>query len=202
MLLAAGLTWLLVVLAGTILLTAYAGSRGKEGAPPNFWPASSQLRFDQRQPTLVMFVHPRCPCSRASLGELARLMATYHERLTCHVLFLQPAGMFDDWVETDSWKTAAAIPGVLIHRDRLGTEAKYFAAQTSGDTALYNQRGGLIFHGGITISRGHSGDSAGRNAIMALLDEQASGPASTAVFGCPLFGVEAQNQKGTQKCKP
>src|ERR1041384_2637503 len=96
MLLAAGLAWLLVVLAGTVLLTAYAGSRGKEGLPPDLWPASSQLRFDHLQPTLVMFVHPRCPCSRASLGELARLMTAYHERLTCHVLFLQPAGMSDN----------------------------------------------------------------------------------------------------------
>ena len=61
-----GAVWLGIVLAGTLLMVAYAGTPGKTGAPPESWPGSSQVRRNPHQATLVMFIHPHCPCSRAS----------------------------------------------------------------------------------------------------------------------------------------
>jgi hypothetical protein len=137
-----------------------------------------------------MFIHPHCPCSKASVGELALLMAHCQGRVNAHVLFLQPTEATSDWVLTDTWREAARIPGVTVHRDEGGREARLFQAETSGDTALYDAMGGLMFHGGMTISRGHSGDNPGRDALQSML---LGGPAertNTPAFGCRLFGCK------------
>jgi hypothetical protein len=58
---------------------------------------------------------------------------------------------------------------------------------------LYGPGGDLLFSGGITAARGHSGDNCGRSTIISLLTEETAnapvraGPAQTFVFGCPLF---------------
>ena len=40
-----------------------------EPKPPEPWPAAGALQLSTAGKTLVMFVHPHCPCTRASLGE-------------------------------------------------------------------------------------------------------------------------------------
>jgi hypothetical protein len=61
---------------------------------------------------------------------------------------------------------------------------------------LYDVNGRLLFSGGITGSRGHAGDNAGRTAILALLHREASGRNDTFVFGCSLFASDNQYQPG------
>jgi hypothetical protein len=142
---------------------------------------------DKEHPTLVMFMHPHCPCSRASVGELAEVMAHCQGRVNAHVLFLQPTEMKADWVETDMWREAAKIPGVTVSRDEAGREARLFGAETSGDTALYDAKGRLMFHGGITISRGHHGDNPGHDAVQSLLLGEPVQLTDAPTFGCSLF---------------
>ena len=142
---------------------------------------------------LVMFAHPRCPCTRASVGELERLLAEAPARCSAKVIFLQPTGMDDEWVESDLWHTASRIPGVTVHRDRSGIEARWFHAETSGQTLLYDRGGRLIFQGGITISRGHAGDNPGRSALLARLRDRTASLAKTPVFGCALFSANDRN---------
>jgi hypothetical protein len=76
---------------------------------------------------------------------------------------------------------------VTVQRDDAGREARLFGAETSGDTRLYSATGELMFHGGITIARGHSGDNPGRDALEALLFGKPAGATKTRVFGCSLF---------------
>jgi hypothetical protein len=134
-----------------------------------------------------MFVHPQCPCSRASIGELALLLAHCQQRVNAHVLFLQPREMPSHWNQTDLWEEAGRIPGVRVQSDEDGREARLFHIATSGDTALYDANGVLLFHGGITIARGHSGDNAGRESLQALLLGGSAQQTNTPVFGCSLF---------------
>ncbi len=108
-------------------------------------------------------------------------------RVVAYVLFLKPKGFSFDWEKTDLWQSAAEIPGVSVVADDEGAEARRFHAVTSGQTALYNREGHLIFSGGITSARGHSGDNVGRSAIVSLLNAGDSELTQTAVYGCPLF---------------
>lgn len=186
--LAAGVVlWLSVVVAATVWMTAYSSTPGNSGKPPTDWPAQSRIPVQAGQPTLVMFAHPRCPCTRASLGELERLMARAPGKFAAHVLFLQPAGTEPGWTQTDLWRKAAAIPGVTVQQDDAGVEARRFHSETSGSVVFYDAGGHLEFQGGITLARGHEGDNPGSEAILASLREPQSVLGATPVFGCSLF---------------
>ncbi len=184
--------WLATVVTGTFLLLAYSNAPGKPGSPPENWPQSSQVPHDKERPTLIMFMHPHCPCSRASIGELAEVMAHCQGRVSAHVLFVRPAEMNPDWVLTDTWRTATNIPGVSVSRDDAGREARLFGVETSGDTVLYDAKGRLMFHGGVTISRGHSGDNPGHDTVQALLLGETVPQTNTPTFGCSLFECTAK----------
>ena len=180
--------------AGLGLLWAYENTPGPAAPPPSHWPPDSSLQLDTDRATLIMVAHPHCPCTRASIGELARLMTQARGRLTAYALFVKPEGFHDDWEKTDLWQSAASIPGVSAVVDDGGGEARRFHAVTSGRTVLYDAGGRLLFSGGITGSRGHSGDNAGRSAIVSLLSTGEAERAETFVFGCPLFGANSECQ--------
>jgi hypothetical protein len=186
-LIAASIAWLLMVCAGLGVLWNYESTPGVAAAAPARWPAESRLRRPLDRATLVMLAHPHCPCTRASIGELARLMTQAEGRVTAYVLFIKPADFSDGWEKTDLWASAAAISGVSVVEDDEGVEASRFHALTSGQTMLYDAEGKLLFSGGITSARGHAGDNAGRTAIVSLLTTNEAEQRETPVFGCPLF---------------
>jgi hypothetical protein len=186
--------WVLAVSIGLSILWSYENAPGVGAAAPSRWPHSSRLQRAPGSATLVMLAHPHCPCTRASIGELARLMAQSQGRLTAYVLFLKPAGFSDDWEKTDLWQSARSIPGVSALIDDNGTEARLFHAATSGQTMLYDVEGRLLFSGGITGSRGHAGDNAGRSAIVSLVNTGEAVRTETFVFGCQLFDENSECQ--------
>jgi hypothetical protein len=190
--------WLVAVLAGSVLLWRYKSAAGSAGAVPQHWPAQSTVARAPGLPTLLMFAHPRCPCSRASIGELAVVVSRAFGRVDAHVLFDKPSSEGDDWTDTDLWKSAAAIPGVSVAADVDGAEAHRFGAETSGWVVLYDTQGKLLFAGGITNARGHAGDSEGRRAVIALLTEGASKRTRAPVFGCSLEDPELAGQGGSE----
>ena len=182
--------WLIAVAVGIAHLEHYGSAPGQAAAPRASWPVDTGLARGSR-PTLVCFVHPRCPCTRSTLAELARALGTSRtERLDAHVLVLQPASRDPRWSRTDLWRSAAAIPGVRVVADVDGREARRFGARTSGETQLFGARGARLFAGGITPGRGHEGDCAGRRAVVALAAGRPLPCAATPVYGCPLFGDE------------
>jgi len=182
-----GLLWGLGVGIGLYVLLDYEMTPGQGGEAPEVWPAQSRLPRHPVVPTLVMLMHPRCSCSRASLQELSRLLAHFPEQVSAAVLFYTPDGVEHDWEKTDVWSTANSLPGVRAVRDLHGAEAKLFRVYTSGYTVLYDAAGHLLFHGGITPSRGHSGDNAGSQAIATLLTHHLADRQHTPVFGCDVF---------------
>jgi len=179
--------WLSLVGTGISFLWNYGSTPGLAATAPVRWPAGSRIERAPDLATLVMLVHPHCPCTRASIGELSRLMTQAQGRVKAYVLFVKPPNFSDEWVQTDLLASAAAIPGVRVVRDDEGVEAARFHAATSGQTMLYDAEGKLLFSGGITSARGHAGDNAGRAAIVSLLTTDDVAQKETAVFGCPLF---------------
>ena len=114
-------------------------------------------------------------------------MTDCKDQVDAYVVFLKPADIETaDWEKTDLWRSAQRIPGVTAISDCNGTEATRFQAATSGFVVLYDSQGRLQFRGGITISRGHSGDNAGRSSIVALLTEGSAIVDRTKVYGCEL----------------
>jgi hypothetical protein len=189
--------WLLLVGIGLAVLWDYENTPGAAAKPPALWPAESRIQRAQDKATLILLAHPHCPCTRATIGELALLMAHSQGQVTAYVLFLKPEGFSEQWEQTDLWQSAASIPGVNVLIDDDGMEARRFQATTSGQANLYDAGGRLLFSGGITSARGHSGDNAGRSAIESLLNAGAADRSETFVFGCPLFdeNSECQNSK-------
>jgi len=136
---------------------------------------------------LVVFAHPQCPCSRATIEELARIVACCSPKMETTVLFYAPSTMPRGWTKTDLWDSAVAIPGVRVLDDAEGSTARRFGVHTSGQTLLYDASRHLVFNGGITAFRGHSGDNDGRDEIVALLRGETPPRRGTPVFGCALF---------------
>ena len=191
-LLAFTVLWAFAVGTGLWVLWGYENTPGVSAKPPLLWPDDSHIQRARDRATLVMIAHPHCPCTRASIGELASLMAHSQGRITAYVLFIKPAGFSNDWEKTDLWHNTANIPGVRAIIDDEGIEAQRFNASTSGQTVLYDVEGRLLFSGGITGSRGHSGDNAGRSAIVSLVNTGAADQSETFVFGCPLFDTNSE----------
>jgi hypothetical protein len=132
----------------------------------------------------------RKPVYLERISELEQIMAYGPERLDARVEFYKPENFPRDWEKTDLWKAAAAIPGVTVSSDLDGQAARLFGATTSGYVALYDTRGELVFHGGITGSRGHTGANRGSSAVLDYLSQGNSESHQTYTFGCPLLGQE------------
>lgn len=164
----------------------YATAPGSPASAPVWWPADSDVPRADGSAALVVFLHPQCACSRATVSELARLMARAPARVTTYALVHEPPDAPDDWTASDLVVTAAAIPGVHVLRDVGGREATRFGVVTSGQVVLYDGGGRLAFAGGITPARGHAGDSVGRDAVLALLAAAPPPAPTTPVFGCAL----------------
>jgi hypothetical protein len=194
--LAAMLLWFVAVAGGLLTLWCYENAPGAAAAAPTRWPNDSRIKPTPGRATLVMLTHPHCPCTRASIEELDKLIAHCQGRVSAYVVLTRPKGFTEEWVETDIWRKALKIPGVSVLIDQDGIEAQRFRAATSGQVLLYGADGRLLFSGGITGARGHIGDNAGRSAIEALVNTGSANNDHSLVFGCPLFNPDSECRKG------
>jgi len=111
------------------------------------------------------------------------------------VLMYRPGQAGEEFSQTSLRRRAEALvvptgrdslsPGEVLD-DIDGREARLFGITTSGSVALFDQSGALLFHGGITPSRGHEGDNAGCAALTSLLAGRASAIRTTPVYGCSI----------------
>ncbi|MGZ5021227.1 MAG: hypothetical protein ACXWFY_01535 [Chthoniobacterales bacterium] len=183
-----GAGWVASIAFGMYALLKHDTAPGRVAIVPKNFPAQSGLFAASDQPTLIMLAHPRCPCTRASLDELAQIMAELHGKVKAYVVFAKPADADANWSDSRLWRNVAAISGVTPVGDDDGVEARRFGAETSGHTLLFAADGRLLFSGGITQSRGHVGENAGESAIVSLVKNQRADRTGTPVFGCSLVG--------------
>jgi len=184
-LLYAGLTTWLAVIVGTLALVwRYKLTPGPLAEAPERWPTASALVFEPRVANVVMFAHPQCPCTRASMTELGRLADETHGRVKIHVVLLRPDGA-EAGFEDGAIKDRAIALGADVFVDVDGREAARFGAVVSGSTVVYANDGALVFRGGLTIARGHEGRGPAHDRILAAI--ASNGSISTApTYGCPL----------------
>ena len=187
--------WLVCVFAGLGWVWLYATTPGRAASAPAGWPVGSAVEHAPHGFTLLMFVHPQCACTRASLNELGWLVGRYADRLSAYVLLVEPEGAAPSWLQSATVSSARAMRGVRVIEDHGGREAERFGSATSGQVLLYDTRGQLRFRGGITGARGHEGDNLGRARVaQALAGESTAvvsvGDAVSSVFGCDLWSSQ------------
>jgi hypothetical protein len=178
--------WGVAVVAGILYLEAYAADPGDHGAPEIQWPPGSRIPIDHHRPTLLVFLHPHCPCSQASLGELANIKDRCRDQVSVHAIVLNTP-VLDRWGGSEIESGLAGLADIHVHRDRGGAEARRFGVATSGHVLLYDPEGRLIFSGGITAARGHAGDNYGRAAVIDRILREEARRVNGPVFGCPLM---------------
>jgi hypothetical protein len=191
--------WFCVAVAGMGIMLQYQSSPGPNAHSSRLWPAESTLVRSSNHFTLVMLAHPQCPCSRASISELALLMTRLRSQVSAYVLFFKPSTASEQWLQTDLWANAARIPGVTVLADEDAIETQRFGARTSGQTFVYDPAGHLLFNGGITAGRGHPGNNTGRDAIISLASGKSARYSEHRVFGCLLM-TPAKDQQNERLC--
>jgi hypothetical protein len=186
--------WAAIVAMGVVTLARHDLTPGVEAPSVAGSYVLQAAKIGEGKKTIIMFVHPKCPCSTASLEELRQLMAQHGSQLNATVVMFRSSGAADDGTRSAAWATAQQIPGAEVRADLDGTQAKQCGAQTSGQVFLYDESGALQFEGGITGSRGHPGDNNSLDTLAALVTKKQppqSAPARTPVFGCPIYSEPA-----------
>lgn len=189
-LLAALALWVAAVLTGFGALAVYSQAAGPQREP------TSLLADDHPESgwRLVMAIHPKCACSRASLAELERLLLRWREQLRCEVFVYQPVDAPDDWSDTATARLANQLAEGGARTDPGGKEATSLGILTSGGVILYDSSGTPRYHGGLTPSRSHEGPSLATEAINSLLAGQKPAVTHRPVFGCRIVNEEAPQQ--------
>ena len=185
--------WLGLVACGLGALANYGATPGAVGEVPNVWPtdASEGLTLAQGSLTIVLAVHPRCPCTRATINELERTLARAGEQPTIYALIFEPATEDDtdpdeSFARTQIRARLSELPGVVMVRDPGSEIASRFGAMTSGHTIVYDADGSLQFSGGLTPTRAHEGPNTGSASLIELLNGGPVIASDAPVYGCPL----------------
>ena len=177
--------WVGLIVSGYFALFRYSFAAGEiskapQSIPPALTPSQSNPRAQ-----LFLALHPRCPRSRATLKELARIQARLPDASDITVLVFKPANEADDWLQSASLDDCRKL-NCRILPDTDGKLAASLGSLTSGSIALYDRHGSLRYQGGITAARGHEGDNVGERAVLRILSGSAERQPSLPVFGCPI----------------
>lgn len=157
-------------------------------------PATCSLATLSERPTLYLFMHPRCPCTRATITQLDRLLtASGLEKAEMPEVVVvatipSSAGENDEaWLQSETLRLASELPNASVQYDTGGVKARSFGAQASGSVALYAPDGELLFVGGVTVSRGHDGDCLGAAQLLQQIkNPNEPVPVTAPALGCRL----------------
>ena len=179
------LVWLGLMAGSYAWLLRYSFAVGKASVAPRTLPASLGLPTPLPRPQLLLALHPRCPCSRATVSELARILTRAPGGCDVTVFMYKPAGEPDNWLE-GALLDACRRMHCKVRPDPDGRLASSLGSLTSGGVVLYDAEGRLRYQGGITSSRGHEGDNAGEQGVIDILSGRRSSHQAMPVFGCPI----------------
>lgn len=188
----------LAILAGWCQLFRFSATPGDQFTAPALLPggdSSLDLR-PGKSGLLLVFVHPQCSCTHATLQELDQLLSSTASPAA------NPVQVVLAVYDSPALRKVAASSGPfnpspwLHHPYRIlldgnGDLARRFGAATSGEILLYSPDRHLLFQGGITPERAHVGDSLGAQSLRSALARASTQlhpqVAHASVFGCPIF---------------
>lgn len=173
---------LIVLLWACCVGTGFAVWESLDATPGQIGQPTDNDLATPRRSSLVVFLHPHCPCSRATLDELS----TISNGSDLQIVFVRPNDTPPGWEQCKAWDRATEIPGAHV-RSGDEDEARRNGAATSGHVIARDATGVVVFHGGITPGRGRRGDNAGRQAVETFLRGGTPSIHEWPVYGCPLF---------------
>jgi hypothetical protein len=185
--------WLSLIGVGTMSMVIYDSTSGERAIAPRSWPDTSSLGVRMGRPTMVLFLHPRCPCGKATIAEFEAVARACPE-VSAYVVFFQPAsGCVDPaWRETEMTRRAGTIPGVRVVFDEGGVETSRFGVSTSGDVLAYDEAGALAFEGGLTAGRGVTGECPARRELVRAMRGGRGIERGGPVYGCAILEAVPQ----------
>lgn len=193
--------WLALSICTMTSFWAYEATPGTPPAVAECAPAESSILLASEHSTLVVFIHPKCVCTNATLLELRRIWNQFDSTVQPKCIFAlrQPADRRSAWIETSIERMCRDFPEATVLYDYGGLEAKRHGITTSGTCILYASNGHRIFCGGITASRGHQGPAYGQDLLLERMKTFSSNSELHCsnqpglnhdvcpAFGCPLF---------------
>jgi len=174
---------LLVVLAAFTMWAAREEQRAS--AKSRNWPEGAPLTLDPARVTLLVFVHPQCRGTEATLQTLAHVMARCAGHANVTIMMYEDPALLAHWKGSPTQSEAESIPGASVREDHMGEAASFFDVKTSGTALVFAPDGTLLYRGGITPGLGQVGD--GEVLQKWLLEGQ--GVRHEPVFGASLQGI-------------
>ena len=180
----ASLVWAVTIAAAFSAIRRFETTPGEAAVAGPAWPASTVIPRHAGEWSLVMFVHPHCSCSRASMEELEAILEK-SPAVQPYVLVYRPHDVRAGWENGAVLDAATRLRRAHVIVDEDGREAKRFGGFTSGQILLYDAHARLRFAGGITSLRGHSGINKG-SADVIRIAQSGIGNGAHPVFGCAI----------------
>lgn len=149
------------------------------------WPLPG-LQLPDANSVIAIFYHPRCPCTRATIRNLERLVPRFTSTAHIVAFAFHPHDEDPSWIESETTQRLRAIPNSQIVPDVDGKFAIQYGATTSGQVLLFDESGRLRFNGGITPSRGHEGSCKGTDSLMHLVNGNRGQFVECPSYGCSI----------------
>lgn len=187
-----GLVWLVGIAIGSYFMFQHEYTPGAQEPAPQQLPADLEKQFgaSEKKLTLVMAVHPDCPCTSASIEQLDRFLALHEKDTRAIALFWtdRSGNPPSNSLENNSyWQRLQKLDAVSLMKDPEGKTAESLGSLVSGTVTAYDAEGKLVFQGGLTATRGHAGPSPALDALNAILAGKPIPEISTTMsFGCSL----------------
>jgi len=186
--------WLAVAALGFGVWHAYDATPGPPAAAAEVAaPPTGRWR-------VVTYLHPHCPCSLATVGELTGLVNDLGDPIDVEIVFVRPVGVPTGWERGRLWDRAAGLKWANVRTDEGGAEVRAAGVTTSGQAVVTDPDGRVVFRGGLSRGRGLAGDNSGRRAVAAWLAGDPHAPGSAPVFGCRLTTDDEGCERGGGAC--
>ncbi len=187
-----------VSMTGFALLTDYSTRPGPE-SDVLLRISSDELpgiqSTDGDSPTIILFYHPKCPCTFATIRCLERLSTNFRTQPQIHAFAYRPQDESDTWIDSRSTRVLRNLEDIRIHPDIDGERFRRFGVRVSGHILIYDKNCDLTFSGGITPFRSHEGDCRASQQFVRCANDEIDECTRWPVFGCVVCEHAEENRR-------
>jgi hypothetical protein len=150
------------------------------------WPCGARPVPAEADTRIIVFAHPYCPCTRATLDQLDQSLTRFPHNTFVRVVFTTAGLHGRDIAESGLVAFARRMPRVDVYLDETAEETLRFQARVSGEVLAFDRSGNCQFHGGLTSGRGHRGESTGQRQLERVAVGDSTAPFIGPVYCCVL----------------